>query len=152
ENSVSVQHRRSRGAPAVADLHGRPTGGPELFPFHVVTEEAYVAVVSIDALAVGHRRFGSEGVLHVQPVRRGAGMSFLPPEFATGVEVEAEDEPTLGAFGNLLAFAAEIKALLRLFHFAFAHDGRHEDAIAPHNGRRPTAPGHVDLPRHIFVG
>ena len=68
------------------------------------------------------------------------------------MKIVTEDQPVMIIFRDLLALAAEVEALFGRFHLAFFHHCGDEYAIAPNDGRGPSASWHFDSPRHVFLG
>ena len=63
DDAILVEDRRRGGAESGARLHRRHLLRPDRLAVHVEREQADVAEVRIDALAVGDRRFGGVAVL-----------------------------------------------------------------------------------------
>ena len=88
-----VQHRRRGGAPPQPGGRGLDVARPaQPAVRRVEAEDAQVAEVDEQRVAVGDRRLGRQGVLHVVAAGRRAAMHLALPPHGPGADVERVDE------------------------------------------------------------
>ena len=145
-----MQHRRRRSAPAGA--RGKRADGvrPDRRAVHVEGEDADVAKVGVDPLAISDRRLGGKAVLEVPRALRRAPMDLARPADSSGVEIDAVHHPTVLARRRVDATAVEIDAGARFLLLDQRDHGRDEDPVAPNDRRAPAESGDVGLPGHVL--
>ena len=145
-----MEHRRRRGAPAGARRIGADGVRPYRRAVHVEGEDADVAEVGVDPLAIGDRRLGGKAVLEVPRALRRAAMDLALPADFSGVDIEAVDHPAVLARRRVHPSSVEIDAGARLLLLGQRDHGRDEDPVAPDDRRAPAESGDVGLPGHVL--
>src|SRR5262249_495144 len=109
-----------------------------------------ITEVSVDTFSISHRRFRRITVFQMTRALRRALVYFALPQSLPCLPIYAIDHKAMLRLRNVLSLAAEIEPLLRRFDVTAAGDRGEEDAISPHDWRRPTAPWDVGFPGDIF--
>ena len=169
EQAVAVERRRGGRTPAQARLRRFEPPFPDHRAGHVEREDADVAEVGVDPLSVRHRGRRGEAVLQVPVEPRRAGVDLRGPDDRAGLDVQGVDQPVVRvpfplhqvprpgvgepAVGHRLGRPVrKVEPHARLLGLSVADDGGQEDAIAPHDRRRPAQPVDRGLPHHVLGG
>src|SRR5262249_44716711 len=125
DHAVFVEKRRAGGA--VIGVHLRKRLMPDLLAGEIDAQDAVVAEIGVDALAIGGRRARGMAILVLARLRLGIGGESFPKLLAV-VAGQAQDRT---------AFAVVV--------------GRgQEDAVFPDDRRRVAGAGQIDFPEDIF--
>jgi len=135
-----MERGRRRSAPAIAGLDRRPVGGPKGPTLEVIAEQADVAEVGVDPLAIGDGRGGTRRSSSRAADWAGAAVRFLTPQLAAGLEVVPQHQQRCSAWGSPCV-RPEIQALLRRLNVPRADDRREEGAFAQAIGEDQPRPG-----------
>ena len=129
-----VHDRRCSRTPAEARPHHLEAPLPDRLAVHREGEDADVAEVGVDPLAVRDRGLRGVGVLQVAREVRRPDQHLALPTLLSGFHLKAVDRPVVLVGGRLHPVAAEVEALLRLLDLALAPHRGEEDAVALDDG------------------
>ncbi len=145
---IAVEHRRGRCAPAVARLERPPAPRPEGGAVHVECEDAELAKVRVDALAVGHRRLRCVAVLEMARRRGRRRVKLTRPAHVARLPVEGVQHPPVRV-ARRAALAAQVESRPRRLALGRPDHRRHEDDVTPDDGRAPPGARDRHLPNDV---